>query len=74
MRHKFAYKNGRPIENPIGHYVSAPYKGRELLGEVVGAAYDYFAGAVVLKVRHFNGQDWPVDIRPTYASVNVLRA
>lgn len=72
-KNKFKYRNGRPIENPIGHYVAAAYKGRTLLGEVTGARYDHFFGAVVLTVRHFNGEPWPADIRPTYATVEVLR-
>lgn len=72
MKH-FAYRNGRPVENPVGHHVAVAYHGRTLLGEVMHARYDHLLGAVTLTVRHFNGEPWPTDIRPTYATVEVLR-
>lgn len=43
---------------------------RELLGEVVDAFFDRESGMTRLRVRHFNGEMWP--IRPLLAQVDVL--
>lgn len=56
--------------DPRGAHVTLVYQGRELIGEVVGAAYDAVCGCVRLTVRHFNGESWPV--QPTALAVSVL--
>lgn len=56
--------------DPRGAHVVFPYKGRELLGEVVGVRYEEISGATRLTVRHMNGEMWPVE--PCARLVNVL--
>jgi hypothetical protein len=54
-----------------GAHVRMPWKGRVLLGEVVDQYFqDFTPTGWHFKVRHFNGEPWPID--PTPAVVEVL--
>lgn len=55
---------------PRGAQVTMTYQGRTLLGDVVGVRRDEVTGAIMLSVRHFNGEPWPVD--PSSWAVDVL--
>lgn len=57
-------------ENPIGLHVSFHSRERHLLGEVTGYFYSDTLGQVLLEVRHFNGEPWPIE--PTFTAVNVI--
>lgn len=63
---------GRLVGSPIGAHVVYRYNGRELIGEVVGVEIDDSDGERlrVLRVRHFNGEPWPV--KPYFLAVDVL--
>ena len=63
-------QRGRPTMNPIGVQVRLPYQGNVLLGDVVGCYYRESPPAFMLKVRHFDGTDWPID--PAYLAVEPL--
>lgn len=56
--------------DPRGAHVTLEHCGRTLLGEVVGARRDEVLGAVLLTVRHFNGEPWPIE--PGALAVDVL--
>lgn len=47
-------------EDPRGRQVAFEYQGRVLLGDVIDVSRDYVTGSVRLRVRHFNGEMWPV--------------
>lgn len=68
---KFQFRRGRLAENPVGHKVSLTLNGKTLLGDVMSANYNDVTGYVILQVRHFNGQPWP--IKPTALAVDVIR-
>lgn len=44
--------------------------GRVLLGEIVELNRDEVRGAVIAKVRHFNGEAWPVE--PVLSALLIL--
>jgi hypothetical protein len=71
MSDKFRFLRGHLAEDVRGHYVSMPYRGRTLLGEVRSVDYNTVTGHYVLGVRHFNGSPWPIN--PTALSVDVIR-
>lgn len=55
-----------------GAHVTMAYEGRTLLGEVIAVEYlDDNARRPSLRVRHFNGNPWPVTWVPITA-VTVL--
>ena len=56
--------------DPTGAQVVMRWQGRTLLGDVTGAYRDDVRGMTHLKVRHFNGEPWPVD--PHVLAVEVL--
>lgn len=53
-----------------GAHVTLEFKGRTLLGEVIGRYRDVTTGGIMLKVKHFNGEMWPFD--PSITAVDVL--
>lgn len=64
-------KKGRLAENPVGLKVALEWHGRTLLGDVVACAYNDVRCCILLTVRHFNGEDWP--IQPAAVAVDVIR-
>jgi hypothetical protein len=54
------YRKGRLIFNPMRCHVTMQWRGRQLLGEVVGVMYDEPLGVFRAVVNHFNGEPWPV--------------
>jgi hypothetical protein len=56
--------------DPRHAHVTLAWRGRMLLGEVVGAYRDDTTSVTRLRVRHFNGEPWPLD--PAAAVVGVL--
>lgn len=70
MERRIKYSKFGLAENPVGLYVALPWKdGRTLLGEVRDCQTD-FQGRILLTVRHFCGDAWPV--QPIAAAVTVL--
>jgi len=59
----------RLIAVPVGAQVVFTFPGHVLLGDVTGYVITPH-GAVYLRVRHFNGEPWPVS--PRAAAVEVL--
>jgi hypothetical protein len=60
-------------EDPTHAQVVMPYQGRNLLGDVKGWRLErapHGGQHVVLDVRHFNGEAWPV--QPVATAVRVL--
>jgi hypothetical protein len=53
---------------PIGAHVVRDFEGRKLIGEVVESFER--TGCMRLRVKHFNGEPWPVE--PLANSVEVL--
>ena len=53
MERKFKYNRFGLTENPVGKYVSLPWRG-----------------VILLYVRHFNGEDWPIE--PAASAVTIL--
>lgn len=51
------------LAEPVkGLIVQLPWKnGRTLLGHVMDAYRNETIGCTMLKVRHFNGEMWPID-------------
>lgn len=70
MSRKFRFGKFGLREDPTGAHVTLDWQGRTLLGEVRSAEYNQATGYIVLTVRHFNGELWP--IQPTVLAVNVL--
>ena len=73
---KFQYGRYGLTENPIGVYVALPWKDskgepRTLLGEIKAVQYDDVRGTLLLTVRHFNGDLWPVE--PVPSAVEIIR-
>lgn len=58
------------MENPKQLHCAFDYSGRTYLGNIEQAFYDHVTGTTRLKVRHFNGEPWPVD--PPAANVRIL--
>jgi len=56
--------------DPRGSQVMMPWRGRTLLGDVTEAYRDETRGMVHLRVRHFNGEPWPLE--PHIFAVDVL--
>ena len=56
--------------DPRGAQVVMEWQGRTLLGDVTAAYRDDVRGVTHLKVRHFNGEAWPVE--PHVLAVDVL--
>jgi len=67
---KFAYSKFGLKANPRRAHVTLDWQGRTLLGEVTDCYRDETRGSIHLRVRHFNGEPWP--IKPTALAVNVL--
>jgi hypothetical protein len=64
-------KNPRVVNDVRGAHVRMPWKGRMLLGEVVDQYYQPLnVAGWRFRVRHFNGDPWPVD--PECSAVEVL--
>ncbi len=59
----------RADTRPSGMQVVYKHEGRTLLGDVISAFRDDEA-QTRLRVRHFNGESWPVD--PVASTVEVL--
>ena len=53
-----------------GAHVTMEHEGRMLLGEVTDSRLDVIHNIVLLRVRHFNGESWPVF--PSLADVKLL--
>ena len=66
---RFTYTKFGLASKPVGAQVAMPWKGRTLLGDVVGVRRE-FDGRVILTVRHFDGSPWPVE--PVASVVDVL--
>lgn len=58
------------LEDPVGLQVAMRYGARDLLGDVRGAYRSEVTGTTHLVVRHFNGEEWPID--PLAVIVDVL--
>lgn len=76
MGRKLQYGRFGLTENPVGLYVALPWKDskgepRTLLGEVIRTRYNETRGCILLYVRHFNGEDWPIE--PVASAVEVIR-
>lgn len=57
--------------DPRGAHVTMEWQGRTLLGEVTGLyRNETRRGMMQLKVKHFNGEQWPLD--PHVLAVDVL--
>jgi hypothetical protein len=56
--------------DPRGAHVVMKWRGRELLGTVYGVYYDSALSSTRLKVRHFCGDEWPIN--PNVNAVDVL--
>lgn len=56
--------------DPRGAHVRMEWQGRMLLGEVVETYLREVPSGIMLKVKHFNGEPWPVD--PGALAVDVL--
>jgi hypothetical protein len=57
-----------------GVHVRMPWKGRMLLGEIVDQYFqDYAPTGWHFKVRHFNGEPWPIDPCPAVVEVLLRR-
>lgn len=61
---------GRIAEPILHRHVSMTWKGRELLGEVIGLVYSHSRGYINLDVRHFNGELWPLS--PAVSAVKLI--
>ncbi len=57
-------------ENALGKHVALDWQGRRLLGEVTDAQYNATRGYIMLTVKHFNGESWP--IQPTASAVEII--
>ena len=57
-------------ENPLRLHCTMKWKGRDLLGEIIGYRYNEVTGYTHLIVRHFNGELWP--IQPTALTVEII--
>ena len=70
IRFKHTAQGIRP--EPIGAYVHCMGfgLGRELLGEVIDTFPDPEDGSTRLRVKHFNGDPWP--ITPRISAVDVI--
>lgn len=65
------YKWGRPSIHLIGVHCVLPWKGRDLIGEIVDHWYqDSSPEGTFLRVKHFNGEPWPVN--PNAGAVRIL--
>jgi len=67
---KFSYTKFGLKHDPRGAQVTLEHQGRTMIGDVVGCYRDDFRGATFLKVRHFNGEMWPIE--PCAITVEVL--
>lgn len=67
---KFAHTKFGLKHDPRGAHVTMEYQGRTLIGEVTGAHRNDVRGCILLSVRHFNGEPWPME--PGSYSVSVL--
>ena len=56
--------------DPRGAHVTLTYRNRVLLGEVMSVRRDETLNVLLLSVRYFNGEAWPIE--PTAAAVDVL--
>jgi hypothetical protein len=61
MATRFRFTRYGLIVDPVGEYVGLEYKGRRLLGEVVSVKRDEYVGVIRVRVKHFNGEPWPID-------------
>lgn len=67
---KFKFTRFGLAENPRGAQVVMPYKGRSLLGNVIGCYRNETRGMTHLVVRYFNGERWPFD--PGVLDVDII--
>lgn len=49
-----------PKHDYRGAHVVLEYRGRTLLGEIKEVTRDEVTGCVRARVRHFNGEEWPI--------------
>lgn len=70
MYRRLRYGKFGLLENPIGKHVKLEYGGRVLLGDVIAAKRCEARGAVILTVKHFCGDLWP--IQPAASAVIVI--
>lgn len=58
---RFAFnRRGELKRDPRGEQIMCGWNGRTLLGDVVGQYRDEDE-TIRLRVRHFNGEPWPID-------------
>lgn len=57
-------------QDPRGGHCTMEYQGRTLIGEVMDVYRSEVRGMTHLKVRHFNGESWPLD--PAAVMVDML--
>jgi hypothetical protein len=67
---KFSFNKFGITVNPVGAQITLSYQNRTLLGDVVGCYRNENTGCAMLKVRHFDGSQWPID--PAASVVEVL--
>ena len=67
---KFRFTKYGPAVDPRHAHVTLSWQGRSLLGEVTNAYFSEVRKVWHLKVRHFNGESWPID--PAMSVVGVL--
>ena len=58
------------IEDPVGLIVKMPWEQRTLLGKVTDTYRSETRGMWHLRVRHFNGEMWPLE--PTVSAVEIV--
>lgn len=58
------------LEDPRHFIVCLKLGDRELLGEVIGVRRDPSTGALLLRVKHFCGESWPIE--PAVGAVSVV--
>lgn len=57
-------------QDPRGGHCTMLWQGRMLIGEVTDVYRSDARGMLHLKVKHFNGEQWPID--PHVLAVNML--
>ena len=58
------------LDNPVGGHCTLKWEDRTLLGEVVSVYRNEIRGITHLRVKHFNGEMWPLE--PAATAVDML--
>lgn len=58
-------------EDPRNLHCTITWRGRELLGEIIGFHFSQVRGITLLTVRHFCGDLWPIE--PAASAVIILQ-